>query len=127
MHPVRTVRPSDPALILQSGPSFDIPRASGSSAFMQNQLTSQQQRLGHRYDPLRREPQILPTCLSLDRKSDVPMVPSHNAGWELWQHPKNAEKRFWRAEKAGARIGFEISTTVGEVYVQCFQPSCDKS
>ncbi|KAL7415140.1 hypothetical protein BDY24DRAFT_440085 [Mrakia frigida] len=63
------------------------------------------------------EPDLQPRCASLDSASS-PLEPVEllTQGWDLWTMPgSNGEKTFWRGQKVGDRIVFELELVTGAI------------
>ncbi|EAL23460.1 hypothetical protein CNBA1100 [Cryptococcus deneoformans B-3501A] len=61
-------------------------------------------------------PPFHPTCLSTRAKEPhFNLTPSANEGWEYWVHPEHLDKPYLVARTPGARVTFELETSVGIV------------
>ncbi|OXG24589.1 hypothetical protein C366_00118 [Cryptococcus neoformans Tu401-1] len=61
-------------------------------------------------------PPFHPTCLSTRAKEpQFNLTPSANEGWEYWVHPEHLDKPYFVARTPGARVSFELETSVGIV------------
>lgn len=61
-------------------------------------------------------PPFHPTCLSTRAKEPrFNLTPSANEGWEYWVHPEHLDKPYLIARTPGARVSFELETSVGIV------------
>ncbi|KAE8537735.1 hypothetical protein D1P53_005791 [Cryptococcus gattii VGV] len=61
-------------------------------------------------------PPFHPTCLSTRAKEPrFNLTPSANEGWEYWVHPEHLDKPYLIARTPGARVRFELETSVGIV------------
>ncbi|KAL0250672.1 hypothetical protein I308_102855 [Cryptococcus tetragattii IND107] len=61
-------------------------------------------------------PPFHPTCLSTRaREPRFNLTPSANEGWEYWVHPEHLDKPYLIARTPGARVSFELETSVGIV------------
>ncbi|KAL7409798.1 hypothetical protein BDY24DRAFT_401796 [Mrakia frigida] len=74
-------------------------------------------RLNRQFEITGTEAELQPKCLSLDTP-ESPLVPiaSLTHGWELWEMPgTNGRKKFWRGQKPGDHIAFEMEIVTGQV------------
>ncbi|ADV20148.1 hypothetical protein I305_01227 [Cryptococcus gattii E566] len=61
-------------------------------------------------------PPFHPTCLSTRAKEPrFNLTPSAIEGWEFWVHPEHLDKPYLIARTPGARVSFELETSVGIV------------
>lgn len=61
-------------------------------------------------------PPFHPTCLSTRAKEPrFNLTPSVIEGWEFWVHPEHLDKPYLTARTPGARVSFELETSVGIV------------
>ncbi|WVQ96344.1 hypothetical protein IAU59_003448 [Kwoniella sp. CBS 9459] len=61
-------------------------------------------------------PPFHPTCLSTRAKEpQFNLTPSTNEGWEYWVHPEHLDKPYLVARIPGAKVSFELETSVGLV------------
>ncbi|OCF40181.1 hypothetical protein I317_06005 [Kwoniella heveanensis CBS 569] len=61
-------------------------------------------------------PPFHPTCLSTRAKEpQFNLTPSANQDWEYWVHPEHLDKPYLVARVPGARVSFELETSVGLV------------
>jgi len=63
------------------------------------------------------EPELHPQCASLDTElSQLKPIAELTHGWELWTMPGfGGKKRFWRGQKPGAEIVFEMEIRSGQM------------
>jgi len=74
-------------------------------------------RLNRQFETTGTEAELQPKCLSLDTP-ESPLVPiaALTHGWELWEMPgTNGRKKFWRGQKPGDHIAFEMEIVAGQV------------
>lgn len=79
----------------------------------------QQMRLNRRFDLDTVEPTLRPQCASLDSpKSPLRPLEKGTKGFKLWEMPGyNGRKKFWRGEKIGDTVTFEVEFTTGSLSV----------
>lgn len=76
-------------------------------------------RLNRQFETSGREPEASPQCASMD-SARSPLVPllSETKGFSLWEMPgTNGRKKFWRGEKPGDMITFEVELVTGNLSV----------
>lgn len=64
-----------------------------------------------------------PTCLSLHGQWSPPFVPVANQGFEIFIAP-GEEKKYWRGQKPGDRVSFELQTSKGQMCVSHRSKAC---
>lgn len=74
-------------------------------------------RLNRQFEYTGEEPELQPKCSSLDTEN-APLTPIAELthGWDLWAMPgSNGRKKFWRGQKPGDHIAFEMDIVAGYV------------
>ncbi|BEI93318.1 uncharacterized protein CcaverHIS019_0509460 [Cutaneotrichosporon cavernicola] len=74
---------------------------------------------GWNADVSHRVPEFHPTCKSTHSdKTEFQLRPIHmDPQWDYWVHPENSEKPYYVSKVPGAKVKFEIGTSVGIVKI----------
>lgn len=73
---------------------------------------------GWNADVNHRVPPFHPTCLSTHAEdAKFNLTASWSENWEYWVHPEHADKPYYMSKTPGARVKFDIDTSVGVVKV----------